>query len=68
MGAVDLETLEYPRHLHMPSVPGNWVYRIVQDAEECAAALREGWSLVPILIDPARPTPPPAPLTRGRKR
>ena len=26
MPAHDLRKLEYPRHLHKPSVPGEWVY------------------------------------------
>jgi hypothetical protein len=72
----DLTTLEYPRHVHQPSVAGAWITRLVRDAEACAAALAEGWSLAPILIDPARPRPaspappadPVAPVKRGPGR
>ena len=54
----DLQALEYPRHVHRPSVPGAWVYLIVQNAEECAAALADGWSLDLILVSPEPVAPP----------
>lgn len=48
--APDLSGLEFPRHVHKPSVPGEWVYLVVADAAACAKALVEGWSLTPILL------------------
>lgn len=73
---IDLDTLEYPRHVHKPSYDGQWVYLSVRDADACGAALRDGWSLTPILIDPAPPSPAvspapvpvPEPKRRGRPR
>jgi len=41
----EVALLEFPRHLHKPSVPPDWVYLIVRDKHECAAALASGWSL-----------------------
>lgn len=41
--AVDLSTLEYPRHVHK----AGGAYRVVADAETCAAALDDGWALQP---------------------
>lgn len=69
MSGHDLRKLEYPRHLHKPSIPGEWVYVVVKDPEDCARRLAEGWSLTPILLDPAAPAPAevqapePAPVT-----
>jgi hypothetical protein len=62
----DLAHLEFPRHVHRPSVPGAWVSLIVHDKHECAAALAQGWSLVPIIIgqeSSGPPTPAEAPHT-----
>jgi len=54
--------------LHKPSIPGQWVSRIVQTARECGQAVDEGWSLVPILIDPTAPPPEPsAPILETRR-
>lgn len=65
--------LEFPRHVHKPSLWGQWVFLVVHNQAECDAALAEGWSLTPILLTNAAGevlTPPvesPAPK-RGRKR
>ena len=59
MALADLDRLEYPRQLHQPSVPGAWVQRRVEDAEDCAAALAEGWSLTPIMLGQDVPAAPP---------
>lgn len=65
---MDINGLEFPRHVHKPSVPGRWVYRVVHDVRECEAALAEGWSLTPILIDAVpEPVPPPLPAPAKRK-
>lgn len=50
MESKDLARLDYPRHVHQPSVPGAWVYLRVEDAEACAVALAAGWSLTPSLL------------------
>ena len=55
----DLAQLEFPRHVHRPSVPGAWVSLIVHDKHECAAALDAGWSLVPIIIGQTPSETPP---------
>ena len=39
----DLRTLQYPRHLHAPG----GVWKIVNDAEDAAAAIAAGWALSP---------------------
>ncbi len=54
---MDLRTLDYPRHVHKPSEPGDWKYLKVADAEACAAALADGWSLTPIVIGHAPAAP-----------
>jgi len=63
--AVDLRSLELPRHVHWPQaswdMPG--VSRIVRDVEACAAALAAGWSLVPILIGQTPSETPPLAVT-----
>lgn len=41
--AVDLTMLEYPRHVHK----AGGAYKVVVDADACAAALDEGWALQP---------------------
>lgn len=41
--AVDLTTLEYPRHVHK----AGGEYKVIVDAEACAAALDDGWELQP---------------------
>lgn len=46
----DLKSLEYPRHVHLPSHFGDWRSRIVPDADACAAALDEGYSLEPVIV------------------
>lgn len=61
---MDLLTLEYPRHVHKPSVWGAWNFLVVQTADECEKALAEGWSLSPVLVaSPADAIAPPAPVS-----
>lgn len=57
---IDLAALEYPRHVHLPSVLGDWKSRIVRTAKECEAALAEGYALEPVIIG-AAPVAEPAP-------
>lgn len=67
----DLGQLEYPRHIHWPSVPGQWKSRIVANAEQAAAALAEGGSLIPIILrgdEPITPVTPPPDSVRKTKR
>ncbi len=69
---MDLAVLEYPRAVHKPTVRDTpWIQKDVANADECARALDEGWSLTPILIDPSTPVvPTPAPVSgkkKGRK-
>jgi hypothetical protein len=45
----DYGELQFPRHVHAPSHPPDWVSKIVPNAEECDKALDEGWSLTPII-------------------
>jgi len=56
----DLRTLDYPRHVHRPSEPGAWVYRRVENVTDCAAALSEGWELLPRSLPAAPPEAPTA--------
>lgn len=73
----ELTPQNYPRHVHQPSVPGEWVFKVVTTPEECAQALQEGWSLTPILrgqepVPAPVPDPEPVPVTpvaplRGRR-
>ena len=63
-----LDKLDYPRHVHKPSVPGAWVYLVVESPADCAQALREGWSLTPILLPYPDAEPVAAPVAKkGRK-
>lgn len=55
--ADDLTLLPYPRHIHWPSVPGEWISRIVHSAAEAAAAIKDGGSLVPVIIGAEGPAP-----------
>lgn len=76
------ETLVYPRHVHKPSKWAEWVSLVVQNADECARALENGWSLTASVI-PETPNdapvaapepilepsaPEPEPKRRGRPR
>ena len=55
----DLSALEYPRHVHLPSVHGQWRYRVVQTPVECAAALADGYSLTLVILpSPGADLPP----------
>ena len=47
----ELDQLEYPRHLHKP----NREFLVVQNAQEAASALKDGWTIV-------CPPPPDSPL------
>ena len=42
---IDWETLQFPRHVHTPSIPPDWVWKRVETLEECQQALEEGWML-----------------------
>ena len=42
---IDWETLQFPRHVHKPSIPPDWVWKRVETLEECQQALEEGWML-----------------------
>lgn len=55
---VDLDTLEYPRHLHK----GEQAYLRVNSAEEAAAAKADGWR-VDLLIPDGEAAPEIAPAT-----
>jgi hypothetical protein len=61
----ELKALEYPRHLHRPSVPGDWVFLVVRDHHEAAAALADNWSLTPIIIGHDDGPPPPVDSRSG---
>lgn len=51
---------EYPRHVHKAG--GDFL--VVEDDTQKAAALADGWSLVPVLTAPE----PPEPVKRGPGR
>lgn len=51
----DLTSLEYPRHVHLPSHFGDWRSRTVVDADACAAALADGYSLEPVIVPDGEP-------------
>lgn len=59
---MDLESLEYPRHLHGPAM----AYLRVDSADEARAALNKGWSLE--LVPDDVPSLPEEPLKRGPGR
>lgn len=62
---MDLDSLEYPRHLHGPAM----AFLHVNSAEEARAALKEGWSLDLVYDAPLPlPEPTPEPLKRGPGR
>ena len=45
----DFGDLQFPRHVHAPSVPPDWISKIVPTPEACETALDQGWSLTPII-------------------
>jgi hypothetical protein len=59
---MDLSIFEFPRHVHRPSYAGQWRFRVVRNAQECAAALAEGWSLTCTVVPDGEPLPDEAPV------
>lgn len=51
----ELTSLAYPRHVHLPSHFGAWRSRVVTNADDCAAALSEGYSLSPVVVPDGEP-------------
>ena len=51
----ELISLTYPRHVHLPSHFGDWRSRVVTSADDCAAALAEGFSLSPVIVPDGEP-------------
>ena len=56
----DLFSLEYPRHVHLPSHFGTWRSRIVSSPIECQQALEDGYSLDPVIVPDETPIDAPA--------
>ena len=62
-----VDELDYPRHVHLPSHNGAWRSKIVSSADECAVALAEGYSLTPVIVPDGEPLEGPvAPVEEPR--